>query len=79
MFVLLTPGVELFLPLKVYFDDLKDFFTSTYPQYSMYLYMMMAIPMAIAANNTDVMSIIERHRPNPTNDKTLWRKEVDVN
>jgi hypothetical protein len=41
--------------------------------------MMMAIPIAIAANNTDVMSIIERHRPNPMNDRILWRREGDVN
>jgi hypothetical protein len=41
--------------------------------------MMMAIPIAIAANNTDVMSIIERHNANPMNDRILWRRKGDVN
>jgi hypothetical protein len=37
----------------------------------MYLYMTTAIPMAIAANKTDVMSIIERHNVNPMNERIL--------
>lgn len=40
----------------------------------MYLYMMIAIPMAIAANSTDVMSIIERHNANPMNERILGSK-----
>lgn len=38
----------------------------------MYLYITMAIPIAIAANSTDVMSMIERQSANPMNDKILW-------
>jgi hypothetical protein len=43
----------------------------TYPQYSMYLYITTAIPIAIAANKTDVMSIIQRHSVNPMNERIL--------
>jgi hypothetical protein len=52
----------------------KKLFIISYPQYSIYLYMMTAIPMAIAANNTDVMSIIERHKAKPMNDRILREK-----
>lgn len=48
--------------------------TSTYPQYSMYLYMTIAIPIAIAAKSTDVMSIIERHNANPRKERVLGRR-----
>lgn len=37
----------------------------------MYLYITMAIPIAIAANNTDVMSIIEIHNESPMNERVL--------
>lgn len=57
----------------------------THPQYSMYLYMTMAIPIAMAANRTDVMSIIERQSANPMNErvlrdaKNMIKYESDVN
>lgn len=43
----------------------------------MYLYMARAIPIAMAANKTDVMSIIERHSARPMNERVLeMRKEI---
>lgn len=36
---------------------------------------MIAIPIAIAANKTDVISIIERQRHNPISERTLKIKE----
>jgi len=33
--------------------------------------MMIAIPIAIAANSTEVMSIIERHNAKPINERIL--------
>lgn len=45
----------------------------TYPQYSMYLYMTTAIPMAIAANSTDVINIMEMHRDNPMKERILLK------
>lgn len=41
--------------------------------------MTMAIPIAIAANNTEVMSIIERHNANPMNERILWEiKKIEM-
>jgi hypothetical protein len=43
----------------------------------MYLYMARAIPIAMAANKTDVMSIIEMHSARPMNERVLeMRKEI---
>lgn len=55
-------------------EKLFFFFSVTYPQYSMYLYITIAMPIAIAANKTDVMSIIERHKDNPMNERILEEK-----
>lgn len=42
--------------------------TTAYPRYSMYLYIITAIVIAIKAIYHDVMNIIEMHRAKPNND-----------
>ena len=49
-----------------------------YPQYSMYLYIMTAIPIAMAANKTDVMSIIQMHKVNPMNERILKEEKKNI-
>jgi len=56
----------------------RGFRLVTHPQYSMYLYMTMAIPIAMAANRTDVMSIIERQSANPMNERVLRETEKRI-
>lgn len=51
----------------------------TYPQYSMYLYITTAIPIAMAANKTDVMSIIQMQSVNPMNERILKENKMKKN